>query len=130
MSGEQVRQLRTLLGLGCAALEDGERLRLHHGDCVGADETAHNVALKMAAQGLPIEVEVHPPVKDTMRARVQGAAVVRPPLPYLERNHAMVDASEILIAAPDGPERQRSGTWATVRYAHSVGVPVWMIGPP
>jgi predicted Rossmann fold nucleotide-binding protein DprA/Smf involved in DNA uptake len=54
---------------------------------------------------------------------------LREPLPYLERNHAIVNESDFLIAAPDGPETLRSGTWATVRYARKVGKRVLVIMP-
>ena len=46
------------------------------------------------------------------------------PKPYLDRNRDIVDACEVLLATPDGPERLRSGTWSTVRYARKIGKPV------
>ena len=37
---------------------------------------------------------------------------------YLDRNHDIVDETELLIACPKEPEEiTRSGTWATIRYA-------------
>ena len=89
---------------------------LHHGDCVGFDRQAHEVA---AALGL--RIVVHPPTINSLRAYCEASEVL-PPLDYLARNRAIVDAVDYLIAAPDGPERQRSGTWSTVRYAKSRGV--------
>jgi len=48
----------------------------------------------------------------------------------LERNRCIVDACERLIACPAGmAEEQRSGTWATVRYARKVGKPVTIVWP-
>ena len=49
-------------------------------------------------------------------------------MPYLERNKNIVNAVDFIIAAPDGPEKVRSGTWSTVRYAKKVGTKgvVWM----
>lgn len=47
----------------------------------------------------------------------------------LDRNRDIVEAAEVLIACPDGPERQRSGTWATIRHALRVGKPVVIVWP-
>lgn len=56
--------------------------------------------------------------------------VIHPVAPPLERNKRMVDHAEFLIAAPRTVhEHQRSGTWATVRYARTVNRPVVIIQP-
>jgi hypothetical protein len=98
---------------------------LHHGDCIGADAQAH-----VAAQALSLEVVLHPPSENGQRAFCP-ASVARTPLPYLERNHAIVDECDYLIAAPgEKTERARgSGTWATIRYARKTGVPVTVVFP-
>lgn len=85
---------------------------LHHGACVGADYCAHQAA---SETGIP--VIVHPPTNDRLRMRYDPAATWLPAKPYLVRNRDIVDATDELIAIPDGPERQQSGTWSTVRYA-------------
>ena len=41
----------------------------------------------------------------------------------------LVDACEVLLATPKGPEKLRSGTWATVRYARKVGKRIVIIEP-
>lgn len=97
---------------------------LLHGDCVGADEEAHALAL---AAG--IFVEIHPPIEPKHRAFLEPSAM-HEPRPYLDRNHDIVEACDVLIAAPFGPERLRSGTWATVRYARKIGKPVVIIRTP
>lgn len=83
----------------------------HHGDCVGADAEAHQLAA-----GLGAELHVHPPVDPRLRAWCQ-ADVLYPPAPYLTRDRQIVDAAQLLVACPAGPEVVRSGTWATIRYA-------------
>jgi hypothetical protein len=88
--------------------------RLHHGDCVGADALAHDLCLMHG-----IDVLIHPPTDDRLRAFCLGNSVA--PKPYLERNKDIVDASVLLIAMPHEPEYPRSGTWSTVRYARSLG---------
>jgi hypothetical protein len=98
----------------------------HHGDCIGADEQAHNMV--NARKG--VFIVIHPPEDDTKRAfclPVYGT--LRPTLPYLTRNHDIVDDTDELLATPAGPERLRSGTWATIRYADKVGKLIRIIHP-
>lgn len=96
---------------------------LHHGDCIGADTEAHAIALNH-----DIPVILHPPEVPKFRAWNTGAAEYRPPLPYLVRNHAIVDETHILIAAPLNHEGN-GGTWATIKYARSKRKPIAMITP-
>lgn len=89
---------------------------LHHGACVGADYLAHQAAL---SAGIPIVI--HPPINGRLRMRYDPVATWLPAKNYLERNRDIVDATDEIIALPDGPERQQSGTWATVRHAVKLG---------
>jgi hypothetical protein len=63
---------------------------LHHGDCIGADATAHQVARELGAQ-----VELHPPRNASKRAgcAMLDGEVARPLDEYLARNRAIVDAT-------------------------------------
>lgn len=95
-----------------------------HGDCVGADAEFHHIALTDAVR----RIVIHPPTNERYRAFCEGGTfgptevVILPPKPYLVRDHAMVDAIDILLATPlTKREILRSGTWATVRYAKKVG---------
>lgn len=84
----------------------------HHGDCIGADAEAHDIA-KYWADGIVI----HPPIDESRRAFKKGN-VILPQKPFLKRNQDIVDACDILIACPKTHmEELRSGTWATIRYA-------------
>lgn len=85
----------------------------HHGDCVGADAEAHDLA-----ENHCLDIVIHPPDNDKARAFCTGGEV-REPKPYLDRNHDIVEETVVLIACPNGAEQMRSGTWATVRYARS-----------
>jgi predicted kinase len=97
---------------------------LHHGDCVGGDATAHNIAWRMGLRTIQ-----HPPTNPRARAFTQ-CTEVRAEKPYLERNHDIVDETEHLIACPrTQTEILRSGTWATIRYARKLGKPVTIIFP-
>lgn len=89
----------------------------HHGDCIGADEDAHDmINLSSASQSFTI---IHPPIKKDKRANCEIiSGTILEPKEYLERNHDIVDSCDLLIACPkEKTEQLRSGTWATVRYA-------------
>ena len=109
MTDAQAARLNTLLVLyDCT--------EFHHGDCIGADAQAHDIA-----QSLPASIVIHPPTDSSKRAFKDGGMLL-PRLPYLERNHAIVDTTELLIATPhQSTEVLRSGTWATIRYARRIG---------
>jgi hypothetical protein len=96
-----------------SAASDWGRFVFHHGDCVGSDAQAHAVARELGAW-----IVAHPayPIAHPMRANC-AADVVMPISAPLKRNAVIVAAADKMIAAPAGPEVQRSGTWTTVRMA-------------
>lgn len=97
---------------------------LHHGDCIGADAQAHEVASLLGRS-----VTIHPPKEAAMRAW-KASPDIRAPKAYLTRNKDIVRETEFLIAAPAETEEQmRSGTWSTVRFARRLGKPVFLILP-
>lgn len=103
----------------------------HHGDCIGADSQSHDEACERVAA-----ITIHPPDVPSKRAfcKIPDWASdilfeVKRELPYLTRNHNIVDESEELIATPSGKEVLRSGTWATIRYARKLGHPITIIYP-
>ncbi len=104
--------------------EWGQELWLHHGDCIMADEMAAELARRIS-----FKLHGHPPELDGYRAFVKNDKEEQP-LPYLERNRALVNSVSRLIALPDTmKERLRSGTWATVRYARKQGKKITIIWP-
>ena len=105
----------------------------HHGDYVGADLIAHKIALS-----LHIPIVVHPPEDSSFRAYSHmlpksfkvDLVTTLDPAPYIERNHCIVDFSNIILATPKSEELEmRSGTWATVRYARRFDNSIYMIYP-
>ena len=97
---------------------------LHHGDCIGADAQAHEIAVSMSC-----EIVIHPPIVETKRAWKHAARTHRPKS-YLARNKDIVRDTEMLVAMPgENMEQIRSGTWSTVRFARKMGRPVWVILP-
>lgn len=99
----------------------------HHGDCIGADEDAANIVRTFCMD--MTEVVCHPPDEERKRCHFKSD-VFRVKKPYIERNHDIVDETDMLIACPNGSsEVLRSGTWATIRYARKEGKPFVIIYP-
>lgn len=116
MTVQQKRKLRELLW---------DYDELHHGDCIGSDDEAHDIAL-----GHGLRIVVHPPSIPTKRAFRTSFHEIRPEQHYNTRNHNIVDETSELIATPAEFEEQlRSGTWATIRYAVKQGKKVTIIFP-
>lgn len=98
--------------------------QFHHGDCIGADSTAHLFMLNK------VPIVIHPSNHKSKRAYCQGACKVHPPRPPLERNRTIVDSVDLLVACPQNMfEEMRSGTWATIRAAIKISKPVTIIWP-
>ncbi len=117
MTTPQLQSFQALLQLVKSA-------KLHHGDCIGADAQAHDTATN-----LEMPIVIHPPLEDRKRA-FKWSDVVRPARAYLDRNHDIVDETDVLLATPkESLEVLRSGTWATVRYAYKQGKLVLLILP-
>jgi len=85
-----------------------------HGDCIGADQMAHDIAIELG-----YKIIIHPPINASKRAFCcENAYEVKDAKEYLDRNHDIVDSSDVMIATPEqDTEQVRSGTWATIRYA-------------
>lgn len=117
-------QKQTLLVL----FEEHKPVMVRHGGCIGSDFQFHIMALAMGCK-----VTVHLPTdqrKTHPEVLVPHPDVfLLPPFPFLVRNHHIVDGSQLLIATPDGQERLRSGTWATIRYARKVRCPRLIVYP-
>lgn len=99
----------------------------HHGDCLGADAQAHDIA-----KTLGIRTIIHPPQNPVYRTYCvpSDPSDVWPPREYLARNRDIVDQSDLLVACPgEATEQLRSGTWATVRYAKKLGKRVVLVLP-
>jgi hypothetical protein len=116
MTHAQLDSVETLLVFLCS--------ELHHGDCVGADAQAHDLAERHH-----IGTVVHPPLDPKSRAHKQGDEV-RQARPYLRRNQDIVRETNMLLAAPaTEAEQLRSGTWSTVRFARHLGRRIFLVLP-
>lgn len=88
--------------------------KVHRGDRIGADDQFDSIA-----RALNFYIVVHPSVNPKKQARVvdDDKTTYLTPKSYKNRDHDIVDACSLLVAAPKSSERLRSGTWSTVRYA-------------
>ena len=63
----------------------------HHGDCIGADAKAAEVAARLG-----YNIHMHPPTNQSARAFTSFShQVVHLPKGYIERNHDIVDQSSL-----------------------------------
>lgn len=96
---------------------------LVHGGCIGVDRDVHRLF------DYPERTEVWPSNPEQY-AWAQRAAIVHPIEPPLVRNRKIVNATPKLYAfASTYHEIQRSGTWATIRYARKIGHDVTVVWP-
>lgn len=99
---DQVAYVLNLLGV----------TEFHHGDCVGADAEAHELARARGAY-----VVIHPPVDEIHRAFCRYADETLPALTHFARNREIVKNTEVLVAAPPAMvELTQGGTWHTINY--------------
>ncbi len=117
MSSKQLEQFKFfILSITDKRIAGTKILEFHHGDCVGADKEAHDFIAKKFGNKV---IHIHPPniIKDRVFAGNADCTIYEAK-PYLKRNKDIVDACNLLLAAPKSyNEMVRSGTWSTVRYA-------------
>lgn len=109
MTERQKASLRRYLTLGRDRIDE-----FHHGDCIGADEQAHAIAVEVLGVD---KIWIHPPTNPRKRAFCKSPHVL-PTDDYLDRNRTIVRVTDALVAAPKSlVEELRSGTWMTIREA-------------
>ncbi|KKM83389.1 hypothetical protein LCGC14_1309850 [marine sediment metagenome] len=101
---------------------------LHHGNAIGADAEVHSI---LTLKFPDVEIIKHPSTLVTQQALTPPSKVCPLcPMAPLDRNKHIVDNSDVLVAAPKGyKQEQRSGTWATIRYAWEHGHTVVIVWP-
>lgn len=123
-TGTQKGMTRKQLEMVAQLVVTIEGSEFHHGDCKGADAEAAGLA-----QSAGYRIMGHPPESNAKRAFFNSDEEASP-LPYIDRNHVIVDETEILIATPKSEfEERRSGTWATIRYARIKSRKVIIVKP-
>jgi len=99
---------------------------LNHGDCIGADAIAHEMAVELG-----LEIIIHPPDNSKYRANcTTGNVTIRPEDEYKVRNQTIIDNGDVLIALPNtNHEYTRSGTWQCVRQGRKSSIPIIICYP-
>lgn len=107
-------------------LQSLQASEFHHGDCIGSDAQAHQIAQLLKVPAL----HIWPPLANAKRAFMKGATL-HAAAGYIERNHSIVASVDVLVGAPrlQGKEEQRSGTWATIRQARRTHKPIFIVWP-
>lgn len=124
-SGMTKYQIETFVEIIISYKDKIDKVILIHGDCIGADATAH-----LLAADNNVEIRMRPCDMDSQRAFSEGGEIIADPEPPLIRNRKIVDDGDELIACPFGYEEvMRSGTWATIRYAKRNKKPITIIWP-
>lgn len=113
MTDAQKRGLR--VRLHAAFKKYKGNVQFHHGDCIGADADAHEIAVEELGVDA---IWIHPGSNPKMRAHKWSPHIL-PPDDNLDRNRTMVRLCHGLIAAPSGLVElfRGSGTWMTIREA-------------
>ncbi len=133
--GMQEAQMKTFIKIIC---DSWPITCFRHGCCVGADEEAvfivdvlnRTVIKEPSVQSCTIFG--HPSNLKAMTSEKAMSLCEDTAYPEdpLDRNHDIVDGSDLLIACPKGmAEEQRSGTWATIRWARLKKKKVIIIWP-
>lgn len=124
MTERQVKKFLAFLSRGRLQITE-----FHHGDCIGADEESHILVAQVLGAD---KIYIHPPEDDKKRAYMKSPHVARV-RPYLERNRVIVNATDVLIAAPKTMVRPTNlrgqGTWSTIIYAEKHGKKVIFLEP-
>jgi predicted Rossmann fold nucleotide-binding protein DprA/Smf involved in DNA uptake len=121
-------QLRWLYGFLDDDLNERSIQVVHHGACTGADAEMHAACLE---RNIPLVV--HPPIKTNFLATqcvapTPGVTVLKPE-PYLNRDRAIVGASDALVALPSKSEGEGGGTWYTINFAARMSKPAVIVHP-
>lgn len=108
----------------CQLVQELRPTEVHHGCCVGADAQLHEAAKWFWP------VHGHPGPDGPNRARLEGFARMWRAKDYGGRNQDIVDACDVLVAAPAEQAPQSSGgTWQTVRRARAARKRVVIVWP-
>lgn len=108
---------------------DGSIDEAHHGCCKGADVDFHWI-VRQTRPAVPIVGWRATTFRKQDPSVILNCDTRHDPAPPLVRNRSIVISSDHLIACPrEYKEIQRSGVWATVRYAREAQRPITIIYP-
>jgi hypothetical protein len=105
---------------------------VHHGDCVGADSDFAEICSGLVPRP---RIIAHPGEsagggENHLRANSPHNDEVLPTKTHFARNRDLVNAADVLVAAPAEMERQeRGGTWYTIDFAGKRKKPAHVVLP-
>lgn len=119
--------------LGCFK---GTVTHINHGDCIGGDEEFDNAVVETLKQDTVTRI-IHAPVDPEHQAHMASRnngfykeTIISEPQTHLKRNRNVVEASDIIIAAPEqDSDPGWGGTWYTYNYARKHDKPTYLIQP-
>jgi hypothetical protein len=115
-SGMTVFQFNTVQNNLRYFIEQYPDSEFHHGDCVGVDVQAAEIA-----QELGYKTIAYPSVGEDLRAWHKSDIILEPNTNFA-RNRAIVQAVDLLFVVPYQMQYQnRGGTWYTHDYAEKIG---------
>ncbi|MCZ8156055.1 MAG: hypothetical protein O9264_08045 [Leptospira sp.] len=114
------------------SLAEYSNVEIHHGDCLGVDDGIHTLLFEEKWENpKEIQIFIHPPNDSKQRSfsakKYEGKDILihsYATMDYLARNQKIVESCDELWAFPEGPEKVRSGTWATIRFAKKIKKPL------
>jgi hypothetical protein len=103
---------------------DPSSIEFHHGDCIGVDVEAAQIA-----KDLGFKIICHPPEKQEMRGFFDSDET-RHPYGYLKRDRNIVDETQLLLVVPKQDSWQsKGGTWYTASHAKKTKKPYIIFYP-
>jgi hypothetical protein len=112
----------------CTIIRTTPMKSFHQGCCIGADTQA---CIAMYDYRPKVRMFGHPPT-DTRYMDMMNPEfcdTLMDPLPYHERNKAIVRASTLMIATPLASTYYQSGTWHAIDFSIRKHTPVLLIDP-
>lgn len=100
-----------------------------HGCCTGSDIEFHKMVREVCGSG--VYIAIYPSTSKTRAPIPEDANFVAKPADPLVRNKDIVRAGhDVLVATPKTLyEVLRSGTWAAIRFARKMKVPIVILPP-
>lgn len=125
MNAMQKQKVYDLLDqLNCECRMRDVQPEFHHGDCVGVDVEAAEIAASLG-----YIVIAHPGPKGDLQAGHKSDEI-RPNFTHFKRNRNIVDETDVLIVVPLQSEWQpKGGTWYTHDYAVKNGKSLMVFYP-
>lgn len=131
-SGATKQQLDALVSWLLDNTPENETVFFHQGCCVGSDSQATRQLQWLRLIGKrSVFIYGYPcNLKDFVDEECCNCCdVLYDPDDPLKRNKRIVDSCDVILATPEGPERLRSGTWSTIRYAIKSKKPLVIFHP-